>query len=57
MESNNEQGEEKSGGALFASIAIILILVIGGIYLVRERMKIANELKLQQQQIQNENQY
>ena len=54
VEPNNQQGEEKSGGAVFGSIMIILILVVGGIFLVKEKIKIAKELKIQQEQFQNQ---
>ena len=57
MEPNNQEGEEKLGGALFTSVMIILILVVGGIYLIREKIRIANEIKTQQEQIKNANQY
>ena len=58
MEPNNQQPQgEKSGGAVFGSVIIIILLVVGGIYLVKEnikKMKLEKDLKAQQEQIQIE---
>ena len=54
MELYEQPQEEKSGGAVFGSVMIILILIIGGIYLVKEKIKADNELKAQQEQLRNQ---
>ncbi len=55
MEIETQNPEEKSNGALIGSIVIIIILIIGGIYLIQEKIKQTNEIKklqIEQDEIQ-----
>ena len=54
MEISNKPQVEKSNGALVGSIVIIFILIVGGVYLLKENIRKMKEMQVLKSQAEQE---